>query len=178
VETLGQTLKAAREKKRLTLSEAALKTRIKVQHLEAIERDDFGGMPAPAYAKGFIRMYAEFLGLDSVPMIQEYQDKHLGQARQPSLQGEGEPGPAGARGGDAGALLARLKAALAGAAAKRLVTGVAALALLALLAVGLKRCSPARSPEGIGRGPAAVPQAVVREPPEPYLPVPKAAAQP
>ncbi len=85
MESLGQTLKAARERKRITLSYAAAQTRIKMQFLELMERDDFSRMPAPAYAKGFLRMYAEFLGLDPQPLVQQYVEVHVGQ-RPPRLQ--------------------------------------------------------------------------------------------
>lgn len=81
METLGQKLAAARMQKKLTASEAAKGTRIKVQHIEAIEQDDFIDIPASAYAKGFIRIYAEFLGLDPVPLIQEYLDNHAPRKR-------------------------------------------------------------------------------------------------
>lgn len=85
MESIGQTLKAARERKRYTLSYAAAQTRVKLQFLELMERDDFSRMPAPAYAKGFLRMYAEFLGLDPQPLVQQYVDVHVGQ-RPPRLQ--------------------------------------------------------------------------------------------
>lgn len=77
METLGQKFRAAREKKRITLSKAAASTRIKIQNLEMMESDDFTRMPAPTYAKGFIRIYANFLGLDPAPLVQEYVDQHL-----------------------------------------------------------------------------------------------------
>jgi transcriptional regulator with XRE-family HTH domain len=72
METLGTKLKAARLKKKLTASEAAKGTRIKIQHIESLERDDFTTIAAPAYAKGFIKIYAEFLGIDPEPLVQEY----------------------------------------------------------------------------------------------------------
>lgn len=77
METMGQKFRAAREKKKLNISKAAALTRIKVQHLEMMENDDFSKMPAPTYAKGFIRIYASFLGLDPVPLVEEYVDRHL-----------------------------------------------------------------------------------------------------
>ena len=75
--TLGQQLQAARERKKLTPSEAAKGTRIKIQHIEALEHDDFSGVAAPAYARGFIRIYAEFLGIDPGPLIREYTELHM-----------------------------------------------------------------------------------------------------
>ncbi|HMP76516.1 MAG TPA: helix-turn-helix domain-containing protein [Kiritimatiellia bacterium] len=76
METMGQVFKSARERKRISLSAAAARTRIKLQHLEMMERDDFSRMPAPAYARGFIRMYADFLGLESGPLVEEYNRLH------------------------------------------------------------------------------------------------------
>lgn len=84
MDSMGQRFKAAREKKRMPLSQAAAQTRIKLQYLELMEQDDFSRMPAPAYAKGFIRMYATFLNLDPVPLVQEYMDQHLGRKAKPA----------------------------------------------------------------------------------------------
>ncbi len=77
-DSLGQILKSTRERKRISLSYAAAQTRVKLQYLEMMERDDFSRMPAPAYAKGFIKMYAEFLGLDPHPLVQDYVKSHVG----------------------------------------------------------------------------------------------------
>lgn len=81
MDTLGKKLKAARQKRKLTASEAAKGTRIKVQHIEAIENDDFSSIAAPTYAKGFIRIYAEFLGLNPEPLIEEYVSTHAPKPR-------------------------------------------------------------------------------------------------
>lgn len=63
---LEQLLKEARIKRKLTLEEAAIATKIKPHFLEAIERGAYDELPSPAYAKGFVRNYAEFLGLPNV----------------------------------------------------------------------------------------------------------------
>lgn len=76
--TIGEQFRSAREHKRVSLSKAAASTHIKIQHLEAMESDDFSRMPAPAYAKGFIKLYAEYLGLEPAPLIEEYQARHIG----------------------------------------------------------------------------------------------------
>lgn len=78
MESIGQILRSARERKRISLATAAAKTRIKIQHLEKMERDDFSGMPAPMYARGFIRIYADFLGLDPLPLVQQYNALYAG----------------------------------------------------------------------------------------------------
>jgi transcriptional regulator with XRE-family HTH domain len=85
MQTLGQKLKAKRAEKKITTSEAARLTRIKIQHIEALEQDDFSSIAAPAYAKGFLRIYCELLGLDPAPLIEEYMEKHSPAERAPLL---------------------------------------------------------------------------------------------
>ena len=65
--TPGAIFREAREQKGVNESQAALATRIKVQHIEAMENDDFDKIAAPAYAKGFIKLYAEYLEAGSGP---------------------------------------------------------------------------------------------------------------
>ena len=86
--TLGETLKQARERKQVTASVAAADTRIKVQHIEAMEQGDFSSIAAPAYVKGFIKLYAEYLGLDPEPLIEEYQAHHAPKERAPLVVDE------------------------------------------------------------------------------------------
>lgn len=69
---LGQDLRTARLNRRLTLSQVAERTRIKFKILDAIENEDFSAIPAAIYAKGFIRLYAECVGLDPHQLIDEY----------------------------------------------------------------------------------------------------------
>jgi transcriptional regulator with XRE-family HTH domain len=69
---LGEIFSQARAAKGLPLAQAAEITKIKIQTLAAIEANDFSRMPAPLYARGFIKLYAECLGLDPAPLIEEY----------------------------------------------------------------------------------------------------------
>lgn len=62
--TIGELLRAAREEKKLTVEQVNRETRISVQTLRSLERDDFGAFPSETYLKGFLRNYADFLGLD------------------------------------------------------------------------------------------------------------------
>jgi len=80
-ETLGQKLKAAREAKGITDSEAAAITKILRRTINALENDDFSHMPAPTYAKGFIRIYADYLGLEPAPLVKEYTEAHAGRPK-------------------------------------------------------------------------------------------------
>ncbi len=63
---LGQKLKDARIQRKLSIEEVAIATKIKPQFLFAIERDAYDELPSPAYAQGFVRNYAEYLGLPKI----------------------------------------------------------------------------------------------------------------
>ena len=62
--TLGQTLRAAREAKGWDLARAERDTRIRTRYLVALEQGDYRDLPSPVYTRGFVRNYAQFLGLD------------------------------------------------------------------------------------------------------------------
>ncbi len=63
MKTVGFMLKEAREKKGLTTSQVESTIKIREKFIIAIENDEFSILPSPSYAKGFVRNYAEFLGL-------------------------------------------------------------------------------------------------------------------
>lgn len=69
--TLGQKLKQAREAKRLTLEKVFEATRIRVPYLQALEADDLSSMPSPVQARGYLRNYAEYLGLNFDQLLDE-----------------------------------------------------------------------------------------------------------
>ncbi len=60
---IGQKLKEERLKKRLTLEEVEKATKIRLSFLHAIENGDYQKLPSSAYAEGFVKNYASFLGL-------------------------------------------------------------------------------------------------------------------
>ncbi len=74
--TIGQKLEAARRAKGVSVSEAGEATKILSKFIDAMEADDFGALSAPVYAKSFIRMYAQYLGLDAQPLVDEYMAQH------------------------------------------------------------------------------------------------------
>lgn len=71
--TLGETLRQARLDKGVSLAQAERETRIRRKYLEALEAEDFGALPAPVYVRGFIRTYADYLGLNPEAMVDLYQ---------------------------------------------------------------------------------------------------------
>jgi cytoskeleton protein RodZ len=62
--TPGEKLRAAREGRNLSIAQVAKITRIRNYYIEAMEADDFSSMPSAVQARGFLRLYADFLGLD------------------------------------------------------------------------------------------------------------------
>ncbi len=79
----GAVLAEARRRSGQSLDQVAAATRIRRRYLEALERDDLDVLPGPVYARGYLRTYAEHLGLDSVRLLEA--------ARHPA------PAPAGRR---------------------------------------------------------------------------------
>lgn len=65
MKTVGSILKESRIAKGYSLEQVEKATKIRSKFLEAIESDDYSGLPSPAYAKGFVKNYGDFLGLES-----------------------------------------------------------------------------------------------------------------
>lgn len=74
-ETVGALLRRTRERYRLHLHEAADQLRIRAAYLDAIERSEFRELPGPTYAVGFVRSYADFLGLDENEIVRRFKDE-------------------------------------------------------------------------------------------------------
>lgn len=69
---LGEWLQRAREARGLTLEDAERDTRISRRYLQALETGDLDVIPAPVYARGFLRSYAQYLGLDPQEAMARY----------------------------------------------------------------------------------------------------------
>jgi transcriptional regulator with XRE-family HTH domain len=73
VETgIGATLREARTRRKVDLSEVEAATKIRIRYLQAIENEDWDVLPGGAYTRGFIRTYAGYLGLDGERLAEEY----------------------------------------------------------------------------------------------------------
>jgi len=70
--TLGQTLRAKREKKKLSIEDVSKKLCIKELYLKALEDGHYYAFPNRVYGIGFLRTYSKFLGLDSDLMVAEF----------------------------------------------------------------------------------------------------------
>ena len=71
--TLGEKLKKLRSEKRMSIGEASRFTRIQQAYLEYLEEDLWEKLPADVYVKGFLRSYADFLGVDGKILIRLYE---------------------------------------------------------------------------------------------------------
>lgn len=69
--TAGERLRAAREKKKLSLENVATETRIPLRHLESLEAGDWERLPAPTYTIGFAKNYAGAVGLDRAEIAEQ-----------------------------------------------------------------------------------------------------------
>ncbi|SRR6266511_652957 len=72
--SLGPYLRGLREAKGMSLDDIARSTRVGRRHLEALESDTFGELPAPVFVKGFIRAYCEFLDSSSEEALGLYRE--------------------------------------------------------------------------------------------------------
>ncbi|MBI9044520.1 MAG: DUF4115 domain-containing protein [Anaerolineaceae bacterium] len=67
--TIGETLANARKEKHLTLEQVGKDTHIRIHYLEALEKNQFDLIPSKAQAKGFLRLYLDYLKLESQPFM-------------------------------------------------------------------------------------------------------------
>jgi hypothetical protein len=69
---IGNSLRDARLRKELDFPELEQGTKIRAKYLRALEDENFDQLPAPTYVKGFLRAYADYLGLDGQLYVDEY----------------------------------------------------------------------------------------------------------
>jgi cytoskeletal protein RodZ len=72
---IGSTLRETRVRRKTTLQQAEDDTKIRARYIQAMENDDYDLMPSPAYVKGFLRTYCEYLGLDANVILDEYRSR-------------------------------------------------------------------------------------------------------
>jgi Helix-turn-helix domain/RodZ C-terminal domain len=72
---IGSSLREARLRQDLDFPELEERTKIRPKYLRALEDERFDILPAPTYVRGFLRSYAEALGLDGQPFVDEYNSR-------------------------------------------------------------------------------------------------------
>jgi cytoskeletal protein RodZ len=133
---VGSALRRAREVRGLSLDEAARDTRLRVDQLDALEREDFDVLPGEVYVRASLRTYASYLGIDPNKVVEVYS----------RAAEEFEPEPPSGR-------LGRVERMIAASRIRdnqRFLLIAAASILIVLLAFGL-----------LSRGEAAPPTAVI-----------------
>lgn len=73
--TIGEELKRERTRRGMTIKDAEQVLHIRSAYLEALEEDEYKIIPGDVYVKGFIRNYANFLGLDGQKMVNTYKEE-------------------------------------------------------------------------------------------------------
>jgi len=73
---IGATLREARMRARIDISEVEGETKIRAKYLRALENEEWDLLPGPTYVKSFLRTYAEALDLDAKLLVDEYKLRH------------------------------------------------------------------------------------------------------
>jgi Helix-turn-helix domain len=83
---IGSTLREARARRGLDFPELEEITKIRSKYLRALEDEQFTVLPAPTYVKGFLRTYAEALGLEGQPFVDEYASRFVVGEEEPPVR--------------------------------------------------------------------------------------------
>ena len=75
---IGNSLREARVRQGFEYPQIELATKIRAKYIRALEDEQFGILPAHTYVKGFLRTYAEFLGLDGQLYVDEFSSRFVG----------------------------------------------------------------------------------------------------
>ena len=88
---IGALLERKRREKGLSLKEAEQATKIRTRYLEGLEHDDYSMLPDAVYVHGFLKTYANFLGLDGERLSQELRE-HRAPSRASQFVGHDDRG--------------------------------------------------------------------------------------
>lgn len=91
MESIGEALKAKRTEKGLSLKDVFEATKITMQNLAALEENRFDAFANKVYARAFLRDYANYLGLDSTEMLQNYESEWVTSTPVPVVQKKRSP---------------------------------------------------------------------------------------
>ncbi len=92
MKTVGSMLQEARLQKGLTPQDVERVIKIREKYIVALEADNFAALPSPSYAKGFVRNYAEYLGLPTDAMMAFFR-RQMTDVSKASLLPQGVPEP-------------------------------------------------------------------------------------
>jgi len=84
---IGNSLREARVRRGIDFAQAELSTKIRGKYLRALEDEQFDVLPAETYVKGFLRTYAEYLGLDGQLYVDEFNSRFVsGEEHEPRVR--------------------------------------------------------------------------------------------
>ena len=89
--TPGTLLKAAREKQGLSAREAADRLNFMPNYVEILERDDYGALRSPPFARGYVKAYGRLLGLDEQQLLSLFDQRSGVQVEQRKPRVETRP---------------------------------------------------------------------------------------
>jgi cytoskeleton protein RodZ len=82
---IGNSLREARLRQGLEFPEIEQRTKIRGKYLRALEEEQFDLLPGQTYVKGFLRSYAEFLGLDGQLYVDEFNSRYVTGEEEPPI---------------------------------------------------------------------------------------------
>jgi cytoskeleton protein RodZ len=94
---IGETLREARMRRRIDMTEVESATKIRGKYLRALENEEWDLLPGPTFVKTFLRTYAEYLELDPRLLVEEYRQRYERPSTQDltpfaAARGRGRPG--------------------------------------------------------------------------------------
>jgi cytoskeletal protein RodZ len=125
--SVGNKLREARTRRKLSLEDVEAETKIRSRYLQAIENEDWDQLPEDAYTRAFIRTYGRFLGLDGDRLAEE-QRRNRGAARPRERLPRVDPRPRP---------VVRKRRRRGGIPPRVIAAAVTALVIAALLVIGL-----------------------------------------
>jgi hypothetical protein len=74
---LGSSLREARTRRQISIAQVEQATKIRGKYLRALEEEQFDMLPSQTYVKGFLRTYADYLGLDGQLYVDEFNSRFV-----------------------------------------------------------------------------------------------------
>ena len=89
---IGTSLREARHRRGVELVQAEVATKVRAKYLRALEDERFELLPSPTYVKGFLRTYAEYLGLEGQLYVDEYASRFVAEDEAAERRAARRPG--------------------------------------------------------------------------------------
>src|SRR5215213_6834206 len=72
---IGSTLRETRMRQRIDITQVEAATKIRAKYLRALENEEWDQLPGPTFVRTFLRTYADYLGLDSKMLVEDYKQR-------------------------------------------------------------------------------------------------------